>query len=614
MSSRSPSKAPGAPGSPPHWTSSVKTGVGTALSAQCNVWFTIGEGTLTEIYFPEVDRPAIRDMRLIVTGGRDFIEEEPIDIPSKIELPHDGVPFYRLTNTSAAGRFRIEKEIVADPLRPVVLVRITFTPLVGGVADYDLYAIVRPRLGDEGRNNTARLGDYKSHQMLLAEREDLAAAVACSTGWKKRSVGYVGVSDGWQDLKKHKQLTWQYEEATHGNVALAGEIVLPEDGGAVTLALGFSRTVNDAAHMAQAGLLNGFERSRKHYIDQWEEWLNALTPPENRVKASRAIYRTSAAVLRIHEAKRFPGASIASLSIPWGTTHGDQDRGGYHLVWLRDMAMAAGALLAVSEHPQVRAMLVYLRATQEPDGRWPQNMWLDGMAYWTGLQLDEVAQAITMLDLAWREKAIDRDEIGGFWPLVRSAAAFLVRHGPVTEEDRWERNGGYSTSSIAAQIAGLLAAADLADLRGEHEIGAYFRDTADEWNDNIERWTYVRDTELSQRYGVDGYYVELAPANGDGTAAARFLVEDSQQSRRPRYFSGGGDGRRQRTPTRAHRRARGRLAGDHKHRACDRRRAESRFAQRSHLAPLLSRRLRRTLRRFTIRRFRHRPGVAAVSR
>jgi glucoamylase len=38
-----------------------------------------------------------------------------------------------------------------------------------------------------------------------------------------------------------------------------------------------------------------------------------------------------------------------------------------------------------------RVVLSYLAAVQEGDGRWPQNMWLDGTAYWGGVLLDECA-------------------------------------------------------------------------------------------------------------------------------------------------------------------------------------------------------------------------------
>ena len=112
-------------------------------------------------------------------------------------------------------------------------------------------------------------------------------------------------------------------------------------------------------------------------------------------------------VLRTHEAKRFPGGLIASLSISWGFAKGDDDLGGYHLVWPRDLVEVAGGLLAAGAKEDVRRVVHYVRTTQEADGHWPQNMWLDGTPYWGGIQMDETAFPILLVDLAQREGALD---------------------------------------------------------------------------------------------------------------------------------------------------------------------------------------------------------------
>ena len=145
------------------------------------------------------------------------------------------------------------------------------------------------------------------------------------------------------------------------------------------------------------------------------------------------LYRTSAAVLACPEDKRAIGALIASLSIPWGQTKGDHELGGYHLVWPRDLVEGAGALMAAGHCNLARRTLRYLVSTQEADGRWPQNMWLDGTAYWRGIQLDETAFPILFAELLRREDELkDLDP----WPMIRKASAFIVRHGPVTERRR----------------------------------------------------------------------------------------------------------------------------------------------------------------------------------
>ena len=85
---------------------------------------------------------------------------------------------------------------------------------------------------------------------------------------------------------------------------------------------------------------------------------------------------------------------MASLSIPWGNAR--NDLGGYHLVWTRDLVKSAGALVALGAHGSARRALAYLVATQEPDGHWVQNQWVDGVGYWDGVQLDEAAYPILL--------------------------------------------------------------------------------------------------------------------------------------------------------------------------------------------------------------------------
>jgi glucoamylase len=230
-------------------------------------------------------------------------------------------------------------------------------------------------------------------------------------------------------------------------------------------------------------------------------------------------------MLRTHEAKRFPGGMVASMSIPWGFNKGDEDLGGYHLVWPRDLVETAGALVAMGAINDARRVLRYLFVTQEADGHWTQNMWLDGTPHWTGIQLDETAFPILLGDMLRRETHPDSRELARFWPFVRRAASFLACNGPVTQQDRWEEDPGYSPFTLAVVLAALLAAADMADLNQEPAVATYLRETADAWNDCIERWTYVTDTNLSRRIGVAGYYVRIAPPDtADAASPAHGFV------------------------------------------------------------------------------------------
>ncbi len=213
-------------------------------------------------------------------------------------------------------------------------------------------------------------------------------------------------------------------------------------------------------------------------------------------------------MLRVHTSKSITGGMIASLSIPWGESKGDDDIGGYHLVWPRDLCESAGGLLAAGDSASARQSLTFLMATQEADGHWPQNMWFTGQSYWGGLQMDETAFPILLADVLRRERALDGVDA---WPMVLKAASFLVCNGPVTPQDRWEEDGGYSPFTLAVEISALLAAADFADEAGAGEAAAYLRATSDAWNSLIEHWTYVTDTDLARQVGVQGYYVRISP-------------------------------------------------------------------------------------------------------
>jgi len=516
-----PRLAPGGPGGRARWTSSAKSGVGTALSNKSRVWFTLSHGILNEIYYPRIDQACIRDMGLIVTDGATFFSEEKRDADSRVRWLADGVPAFHLTNTARDGRYKLDKEIVADRDRDTVLQRTRFLPLRGALSSYHLYVLLAPHLGNQGGGNSAWVDDFEGTPFLFARRNGSALALACSAVWTKRSVGYVGSSDGWQDLKAHKKMTWEYSHAENGNVALVGEIDLIASQGEFVLALGFGSQPEEAARNAVTSLRGGFDGAKEGFLAGWQDWAAALAQPKKGSTTPNGLSQKSLAVLRSHESKMAPGGLIASLSIPWGFSKGDNDLGGYHLVWSRDMVETAGGLLAAGAHDEVRRVLAYLRGTQQTDGHWSQNMWLDGSPYWNGIQMDETALPILLVDLAFRQKALTKAEVVQLWTMVRRAAGYLVRNGPVSPQDRWEEDPGYSPFTVAAQIAALLAAADLADLSNEAALGSYLRETADVWHSSIDRWMYASETDWCRRYDVKGYYVRIAPKQTGG-ADARF--------------------------------------------------------------------------------------------
>lgn len=518
MTASPPRFAPGGPGIPPRWTSSAKMGAGTALNQHSKVWFTLSHGILNEVYFPRVDQACTRDMGFLVTDGRQFFSEEKRHCTFENVPFEPGIPAFELTNSCNSGRYRIHKEVLTDPYRNVVLQRVRFEPLVGKLSDYHLYALLAPHLANCGYGNTGWTGDYKGTAMFFAEHDGTALALASSVPWKKMSVGFVGYSDGWQDVSQHFQMEWEYTRAENGNIACTGEVDLIGCNGEFVLALGFGGIWSEAGQQARSTLFDDYAEIHKHYVSQWSVWQKTLLPLDEPERQTD-LYRASTAVLRTHESKDFLGGIIASLSIPWGFNKGDEDLGGYHLVWPRDLVETAGALLAAGAVTDAARVLRYLEATQEADGNWAQNLWLDGRPYWSGIQMDETAFPILLVDLMRREAPGSLGNLQRWWPMVRNAGSFIVRNGPVTQQDRWEEDGGYSPFTLAAEISALLAAADIADLTGHSDAAEILRAVADAWNENVERWVYATGGDLAAQLGVEGYYVRITPPDTDCSAS-----------------------------------------------------------------------------------------------
>ncbi len=512
----------GKPGIPPTWASSDKDRVGTALGTS-RLWFTLGHGILNEVFWPSVGRPQIRDLGFIVAregfwaevkrvARYRILEEDPAS--PLVEVVHEG------------EGYRLHLALVPDPRRDALLIGFR---LEG--EGFRLYPLLAPHLGGSGWGNTA----WVEEGVLLAQKGEEALALVGP--FARGSAGYVGFSDGWQDFTQNGAMTWTFSRAEEGNVALMGEVLEAKG----TLALAFALTPEGAKALAKSALAEGLEGVRKRVEALWrrevgDEELSAHTSVSQHempelgpggglfgvpaaAKAAvgylkdpdpelEALARRSFLVLKAHEDRTYPGALVASLSVPWGNTR--DDRGGYHLVWTRDAVEAAFAYLALGREEEVRTVLAYLAATQEQDGHWPQNFFPEGRPYWQGIQLDETALPV-LLVAALKE----RGGLNGAFPLetartlVRRAAGFLAREGPVSPQDRWEENPGLSPFTLATTIAALAAAALYGFLEGEE--AEYALSLADCWNARVEEWTYVEGTGLDRSHGTRGHYVRIAP-------------------------------------------------------------------------------------------------------
>lgn len=500
-------KAFGHPGIEPRWTSSAKEGVGTAYHTSSCLWFTLSHGIVNEIYFPHVDTPNTRDLQFLISDGETFCHEEKCDLEYEIEYPEPGALLYRITTSEPENRYRIVKEIIVDPHSPVLLIQARLEILDPALeGKLRIFALLAPHVNGTGADNSAHLCDLGGRKLIEAFRDGIDLSLGCSPDFKSRSVGYVGFSDGWQDLMRNFTMDWEFDEACDGNVAVIGEIDYSDEG-QFTLGIGFGRSEQSAcSHLLQSFAVP-FASHREKFIAQWQR-----SPVSNDLELHTGddgeLLRLSQSLLLAHEDKVFQGGFVASLSIPWGDTKDDSDRGGYHLVWTRDMVQTATALLACGHTESPMRALIWLASVQRPDGSLPQNSSIRGEAYWKGVQLDEVAAPIL---LAWRLRRAEA--LGDFdpWTLVTRAARYLMLNGPVTPQERWEENSGYSPSTIATMIAALVCVAEFAKDRKESGTEQLLLSYADWLSDHVEEWMVTENGELVP--GKSRHFIRITPAD-----------------------------------------------------------------------------------------------------
>lgn len=499
--------APGAPGIEPRWTSSAKDGIGTAYHTSSCLWFTLSHGIINEIYFPHVDSPNTRDLQFLITDGETFCHEEKCDLDHLTEYPEQNALLYRLTNSDREGRYRIVKEIIGEPHSPVLLIRTRLEILQPKLrGKLRLYALLAPHMKGTGSHNHAEWCGLGDRKFLEARREDIFMVFGCEPDFTRRSVGYVGHSDGWQDLMNNFKMDWEFEQAQDGNIALTAEIDLSR-GMEFTLGVAFGHSMQSASTQLLQALATPFSQQREKYISQWQR-TRLEDDFREHSEDGGSMFRLSQCILLAHEDKMFQGAFVASLSIPWGETNDDSDAGGYHLVWTRDLVHTATAMLAGGQTESALHALIWLACVQAADGNLPQNSWINGTAYWKNTQLDEVAVPIL---LAWRLHRADALRQFDPWPLVSRAARYLMAHGPVTAQERWEETSGYSPSTLAAIIAALVCAAEFARHRKKNLAADFLLDYADWLSAHLEEWTVTNRGELVK--DKPRHYVRITPAD-----------------------------------------------------------------------------------------------------
>ena len=478
------SNASGAPGLDAHWPSAAKNGFGTSTTLASKVWFTLNNGVLTEVFYPTLDVPNVQTLQLVVvTADGKRMETEADDMEHSIQTLDQGALSFRQINTAKNGDYTITKTYVTDPARSSVLIDVNFRWLTNRPCACSLYVYYDPSLNNSGMHDAA----WTDGNWLVAVDGNKASALTVVNYEVANATnGYFGTSDGLTQLRSTGTLV-NYDRAVNGNVVQMARVRHPSGpmraAEQFTIVLSFGRNPDEAMRNGQASIRKGFARARAEYARAWHNYVNTLprVPPKY-----QSQFNMAAMVLKGLEDKTYRGAMIASPSTPWGggPNANEATTSGYHAVWSRDLYQVATAFIALDDLASANRALDYLfKVQQRPDGSFPRNSWVDGRPTGGGLQMDQVAYPIV---LAYQLQRTDRRT---WLKHIRPAANFIVRQGPKTEQERWEEKPGYSPSTIAAEIAGLVCAAHIALINQDKAASDIYLRHADDWLKRLEAWT-----------------------------------------------------------------------------------------------------------------------------
>ncbi len=525
--------APGAPGGNATWNESNLQAFADSLGSASKVWYTLGNGELENVFYPQADTPDTFGLQYIVTDGSTFTNTETANTAHAISLADPTSLTWQQTNTATNGDFTITKTYVADPARSVVLISTTFDNL--SAHPLSLYADYLPQLNNDGMGNTG--GTDTASGDLTSTNGSVSSALAVSGGFTQTTTGYAGASsDGSAQLASSHALTSTFSSApTAGHLVQVAQIPVAASGSTTfTLALGFDSTAAAAVSDAAASLSAGFSSLETSFEAGWHSWLAGLNAPPASVTGSSQLkqqYYVSLMEVKADEDKTFTGGFIAAPTDPWGSSLSANSGGdhGYHVVWTRDEYEMATALLAAGDSTDANAALSYiLQFEEEPSGAVKQNSFLNGTTVFGSTQLDEVADPLI---LAYQLGATGPAD----WPQLKSLANYLVANGPFTPEERWEEIGGYSPATMAAEIAGLVCASVIATANGDPADAATYLSKADAFEQALDADTYT----TSGPYGNGDYFLRITPdaapnagtvigiANGGGNHDDRTVVDPS---------------------------------------------------------------------------------------
>ncbi|MFM0477201.1 glycoside hydrolase family 15 protein [Paraburkholderia strydomiana] len=515
--------APGAPGNPLTWSRADKDAVGTAYSLSSQVWYTSAGGILTEIYFPDVDTPQVRDFQFIITDGATFYHDAQRDFDHRCEWLEAPALSFRLTSRAKDRPYTIVQDVIAEKGSPCVLVRATLQGDQQLLDRLRVFALLTPHMGGYGAGNTAHRVSTANGNRLVATRGHYWLALGADCGFGMTSCGFVGVNDGWTDIIANRRVpVWNFDAAKDGYVALTAEIDRARRNEFV-LALAFcvdeptdvtASTPNKALIAVSEALAYPFDGPANAYshrgvfIDGWHDAVDTPFQPTASVTGDGdALFKLSRNVLLAHEDKEANGALVASLSIPWGQTVRDL-AAGYHMVWPRDMCQSAVALLAAGAHDPPLRGLMFLAASQLEDGRFPQKFFINGDPWFDDAkQLDEYSFPIILAYHLRQAGLLQQFDASG---MVLAAAGALIANGPMTAQERWEEQEGYSPSTLASNIAALVCAAQWAD----SDTATFLLEYADFLESHLEQWCVTTQGTLVP--GIEQHYIRILPSRVNG--------------------------------------------------------------------------------------------------
>ena len=544
---KSQTTATDGPGSAAAWTTGNKLAVGTAANTTSKVWFTVAKGITSEVFYPRLDVANMQDMQYVVTDGSTFVDLERDQTNHVVSMPDERALEYTITNTDkrAMPRYSITNTYITDPSRNTLLIRTRFQSLNGGA--YQLYLLENPSMAGGGANDNASW-DATNSALLSSGTETLfnspmpvfsALKVASPNGFIAHDNGYAGqASDCLVDLTANDVLNHQFDKvAANGNVVQCGQIGSIGPDTTFTVALGYGSDAASAIDAANGSLTAGFTDREAAYRGGWNGYVNGLRAAPASVSSDtlRRAYYVAAMALHAAEDKTFPGASIAGFATPWGDfANGDTLNDGYHRVWGRDLYQQATGLIAAGDSAQALRMAQFMWNNQYisvstpgdnttyPPGSFPRYSPVSGTSGASPTQptqlgcCEQFDQDAFAILLAWMTGLTDNTT----YQKIKMTANHVQTAGPDTTE-RWEEQFGKSPSSIAAEIAGLVAAADIARQNGDTTSAATWEAKADLWRSSLAGWTFT----TSGFWGGHQYYERIDKASNPNDGETLCFIE-----------------------------------------------------------------------------------------